>query len=229
MDWILIVRFYKQPCQCVALHWVTVLVLWVTGATAQAAAPVEAVALFKDRAVVRSVSGQEMLKLGQTSKSGLTLLQADTASALVRYDGEVYTLSLSTRVGSSFIKPTEESVRISRDPQGQYRMGGEINGHYANFLVDTGASLIAMSERHAQSIGLDYRAGKPGTVQTAQGNTAAYFVMLDNVTLGGIAQQQVRATVIEGNFPVDVLLGMSFLNELRLNDDAGVLTLTAKF
>jgi len=206
-----------------------VLSLWVTAAIAYANTPVEAVALFKDRAVVRSVNGQEMLKLGQTSQSGMTLLQADTSSALVRYNGEVYTLSLSARVGSSFAKPIEKSVRINRDPQGQYRMGGEINGHYANFLVDTGASVVAMSERHAQSMGLNYRAGKLGSVQTAQGNTPAYFVLLDNVTLGSIAQRQVRATVIEGSFPVDVLLGMSFLNDLRFSDDAGVLTLTAKF
>ena len=225
----MIVGSYKQPFRRFAPQWVVVFSLWITTAIAYATAPVEAVALFKDRAVVRSISGQEMLKLGQTSQSGMTLLQADTSSAQVRYNDEVYTLRLSARVGSSFAKPAEESVRISRDPQGQYRMGGEINGHYANFLVDTGASVVAMSERHAQSMGLDYRAGKLGTVQTAQGNTPAYFVLLDNVTLGGIAQQRVRATVIEGDFPVDVLLGMSFLNDLRLSDDAGVLTLTAKF
>ena len=53
--------------------------------------------------------------------------------------------------------------------------------------------------------------------------------MLDEVTLGGITQHQVRATVIEGAYPVDVLLGMSFLGSVSLSDDAGVLTLTAKF
>ena len=86
-----------------------------------------------------------------------------------------------------------------------------------------------MSERHAVAMGLDYRAAQKGFVQTAQGNANSYFLLLDEVTLGGITQNQVRATVIEGNYPVDVLLGMSFLGGVRLSDDAGVLTLTAKF
>ena len=53
--------------------------------------------------------------------------------------------------------------------------------------------------------------------------------MLDKVTLGNITRHKVRATVIEGTYPVDVLLGMSFLNSVRLQDHAGVLTLTAKY
>ena len=196
---------------------------------AQQRVPVEAIALFKARAVIRSAAGQEMLKEGQTGKYGVTLIAANTSRAKIRYKNKVYELRLNSRVGSNFVKPTQSIVRISRDEYGQYRMRGAINNHYVNFLVDTGASLVAMSERHAVSMGIDFRAGQSGMVQTAQGNTSAYFLLLDEVTLGGIKQRQVRATVIEGNYPVDVLLGMSFLNDLRLNDDAGVLTLTAKF
>lgn len=196
---------------------------------AHAAAPVEVVALFKDRAVIRTAAGQEMLKVGETSDSGVTLVRADTRGAQVQYQGQSYDLSLTARVASSFAKPAEESVRINRDQLGQYRMRGTVNGHGVDFLVDTGASLVAMSERHAVAMGLDYRAGQRGFVQTAQGNANSYFLLLDEVTLGGITQHQVRATVIEGNYPVDVLLGMSFLGGVRLSDDAGVLTLTAKF
>ena len=86
-----------------------------------------------------------------------------------------------------------------------------------------------MSEVHAASLGLDYQSGQKGYVQTAQGNANAYFVMLDKVSLGSITQHKVRATVIEGSYPVDVLLGMSFLNGVNLQDNAGVLTLTARF
>lgn len=194
-----------------------------------ALAPVEAVALFKDRAVVRSVGGQEMLKLGETSPNGITLIEADPFAAKVRYQGEMYTLTLSNRVSSSFAKPTQDIVRISRDDYGQYRSLGSINGHSVNFLVDTGASVVAMSQTLADRMGLNYRAGQRGTVETAQGNASAYFVMLDEVKLGGITRNNVRATVIQGGYPVDVLLGMSFLNQVELNDNAGVLTLTAKF
>lgn len=202
-------------------------VVLACGAAAYGQVPIEAVALFKDRAVVRTSAGQEMLKLGETSAAGVTLLKADTASARVRYQGETYELSLSARVASSFAKRTEETVHINRDEYGQYRMRGAINGHYVNFLVDTGASVVALSERHAAVMGLDFRAGQAGSVQTAQGQASAYFLQLDDVTLGSITLQGVSATVIEGNFPVDVLLGMSFLGKVRLSDNEGVLTLTA--
>ena len=194
-----------------------------------AAAPVEVVALFKDRAVVRTADEQQMLKVGETSSTGVKLLQADTTGARVSYGGKVYQLDLSVRVAGSFAKPTSETVRISRDSVGQYRMRGALNDHMVDFLVDTGASVVALSERQAQQMGLDYKSGQRGTVQTAQGNANAYFLLLERVTLGGITRRQVRATVIEGMYPTDVLLGMSFLNSLNLNDNNGVLTLTAKF
>jgi len=196
---------------------------------ALAVSPVEAVALFKDRAVVRTLQGEEMLKVGETSKSGVTLLAATPVGATVRYRDEVYDLDLSTRVAGSFVKPKEDVVRISRDDLGQYRMRGAIHDQPVNFLVDTGASVVAMSEVHASMLGLDYQAGQKGYVQTAQGNANAYFVMLDKVSLGNITQHKVRATVIEGTYPVDVLLGMSFLNGVKLQDNAGVLTLTARY
>ncbi len=197
--------------------------------SALAASPVEAVALFKDRAVVRTVQGEEMLKVGETSKTGVTLLAATPVGATVRYRDEIYELDLSTRVAGSYAKPKEDVVRISRDEWGQYRMRGAIHDQPVNFLVDTGASVVAMSEVHASNLGLNYQAGQKGFVQTAQGTANAYFLTLDKVTLGSITQHKVRATVIEGTYPVDVLLGMSFLNGVNLQDSAGVLTLTARF
>ena len=194
-----------------------------------AVAPVEAIALFKERAVVRTLAGEEMLKVGETSKAGVTLLAASPMGATVRYGNEVYELDLTTRVAGRFAQPTQEVVRINRDDLGQYRMRGAIDGQPVNFLVDTGASVVAMSQVHATMIGLNYAGGQKGFVQTAQGNADAYFVTLDKVTLGNITRHKVRATVIQGTYPVDVLLGMSFLNGVNLQDQAGVLTLTAKF
>jgi aspartyl protease family protein len=187
------------------------------------------VALFNGRAVVRTVDGEQMLKVGETSKTGVTLLAATPVGATVRYLDQIYDLDLSTRVAGNFTKPEQDVVRINRDDLGQYRMRGAIDDHPVNFLIDTGASVVAMSEVHAAMLGLNYQSGQRGSVQTAQGNANAYFVVLDKVTLGSITRHKVRATVIEGTYPVDVLLGMSFLNGVRLQDQAGVLTLTAHY
>ena len=194
-----------------------------------ATAPVEVVALFKDRAVVRTAAGQQMLKVGETSDFGVTLRAADPYSAHVTYRDKPYELKLTTRVGSRFVAPEQSTVHINRDGQGQYRVRGSINGQFVNFLVDTGASIVAISARQAQALGLQYEAGQPGTVQTAQGVVGAYFMNLDSVTVGGITRNSVRASVIEGDYPTEVLLGMSFLNQVRYQDDNGVLVLTATY
>lgn len=194
-----------------------------------AAAPVEVLALFKDRAVLKTAGGQEMLRIGETSQNGVTLLAADPYQAKVRYQSEVYQLQLSARVGSVFAKPKADVVHINRDPMGQYRVRGTINNHLVDFLVDTGASIIAISERQASAMGLDFKAGRPGHVQTAQGNAEAYFLSLDNVKVGGISLHGVQATVLQGGFPTDVLLGMSFLNQVQMSDNNGVLTLTSQY
>ena len=192
-----------------------------------AVSPVEVVALFKERAVVRTSEGQAMVRVGETAPNGVTLLSADTRQAQVRYQGQVYTLALSSRVGTRFNQPLERVVRLNEDTIGQYRTRGKINGHYVNFLVDTGASMVALSQLQADSMGLGYGHGTLGTVHTAQGVANAYFFNLDSVTVGGITVHGVQAAVIEGSYPVEVLLGMSFLNKVRMQNQHGVLELRA--
>jgi aspartyl protease family protein len=204
------------------------LIVLAVASLSHAAAPVEVVALFKDRAVIRTSEGQVMLKVGNTSKFGVSLISADPHVAKVRYKGEVYELGLSTRVSGAFEGPETQSVRMNEDALGQYRMRGSIDGTFVNFLVDTGASVVAMSERHARMVNLDYRRAQKGTVQTAQGVARAYFLRLSEVTLGSITVNGVQATVIEGAYPTDVLLGMSFLNKLKMQNNDGVLVLSVR-
>ena len=196
---------------------------------AKNAVPAEVVGLFNGQAVLQTSAGPQVLKVGQTSDGGIKLIAADTSSATVEYQGKHHVLKLSSKVATAFATPQKASIKISRDQIGQYRARGSINGSPINFLVDTGASIVAMSEQHAKSVGLDYRGGDIGQVQTAQGTTSAYFINLTEVSIGGIVVRNVRATVIEGNYPLEVLLGMSFLNSVSMQDNHGVLTLTAKY
>ena len=192
-------------------------------------APVEVVGLFKDRAVIRTNQGESLIKVGETSDNGVTLISADAHGALVRYDGTEYRLELSQRVGAQFRKVESRRISIAPDELGQYRIRGSINKSFVNFLVDTGASVVALSSREADSMGLDYTQGTKGAVQTAQGQAASYFVTLDEVGVGGITAYNVQAAVIEGAYPVEILLGMSFLRQVALQEQGGVLTLTAKY
>ena len=190
-----------------------------------AVAPVEVVGLFKNRAVVRIPGGELMLKVGET-KQGVTLLAADANQARVRFKGETYELSLSNRVAGQFRRAENAQVVITSDQLGQYRVRGAVNNRFTNFLVDTGASVIAISSADAVGMGIEYENGEKGVVHTAQGTTDSYFLILDEVVVGGITAYNVQAAIIEGAYPVDPLLGMSFLRHVRMEENAGVLTLT---
>ena len=190
-------------------------------------APVEVVGLFKDRAVVRLAEGEVMLKVGET-KQGVTLLSADASKATVRYRGERYDLGLSNRVVGGYQRVEQAQVAITSDRRGQYQVRGAINGGFTTFLVDTGASVIAVSSELATSLNVDYSAGEQGVVETAQGRTRAHFVTLNEVTVGSISAYNVQAAVIDGSFPQVPLLGMSFLSQVSINEADGVLTLTKR-
>jgi aspartyl protease family protein len=191
--------------------------------------PVEVVGLFKNQAVVQVGEIQRLMKVGQTSPEGVELLSANTSEAKIRYRGETYTLSLSKRVHSGFRQAEKASVTIPSDDLGQYRVRGSINAQYVNFLVDTGASVVAMSSREAGLLGIDYERGQRGQVQTAQGTTDSYFVIIDKVSVAGITAYNVQTAIIDGNYPVEILLGMSFLRQVTMQENSGIMTLTQKF
>ncbi len=191
-------------------------------------AAVEVVGLFKDRAVIRTTLGEEMVRVGQTSPKGVKLLSADAHGARVSFRGQVHDLKLSNRVGSAFEPVQSRSITVNADTTGQYRVAGQINGSPAGFLVDTGASVVAMSSKHATGLGIDYTIGQQGTVVTAQGEVPAHYVTLSQVSVGGVTAHNVAATVIEGSYPLDILLGMSYLNQVAMQNQGGVLTLTER-
>jgi aspartyl protease family protein len=188
-------------------------------------APVEVVGLFKNRAVVRVPGAEVMIKVGET-KEGVTLLAANATQAQVRYQGQEYTLSLSNRVAGNFQPAQTTQVAISSDELGQYRIRGAVNNRFTSFLVDTGASVVAISSTQATGLGIDFSNGTKGVVHTAQGKVDSHFVTLDKVVVGGITAYNVQAAVIDGNYPLDPLLGMSFLRHVRMQEHLGVLTLT---
>ena len=207
-----------------------ILIALVLGSSAIAYSPVEAVGLFKDRAMIRVLGREHYLRVGETSPEGVRLISADAGEALVTFKGQEYRLSLTDRVGGSFAETSQTSISIAPDDMGQYRIRGSINGQFVGFLVDTGASVVAMSERQAAALGIDYEgAAEVGKVVTAQGEARSYFVDLDTVNVGGIEGHNVKAAIIEGNYPVEVLLGMSYLRKVAMEESAGVLKLTAKY
>ena len=186
---------------------------------------VEVEALFTDAAVLRINGQRKMLRTGQ-SFGGVTLVAAHSRTATVEVDGATRELGLSRRVGTNYQAAQSRVVEIPRDAQLQYQTTATINGKRVQVLVDTGANVVAMNSRHAAALGVDYRAGLPGQVETAGGILRAWQVTLRSVDVGGIQVDGVQASVVEGDFPVDVLLGMTFLRHVEMQETNGVLSLS---
>lgn len=185
--------------------------------------------LFSGRAVLSIDGKQRILRSGQTSPEGVKLIRADSDVAVVDINGQVESIALNTRIGSNFEPASRKQVSVARNRNNAYYVNGSINGRRARMLVDTGATSVAMNSNDAKRLGIDYiRNGKQGSVTTASGVTQAWFVRLAEVSIAGIKVNNVQAGVLEGSFPQQILLGMSFLRRVKMEESDGVLILSEK-
>jgi aspartyl protease family protein len=131
-----------------------------------------------------------------------------------------------TQRGGGIIESRDENGRamviLQRDRSGHFLAEGEINGRAVVFLVDTGATDVAISEKTARAMGLEF--GPRITVMTAAGPSAAWRTRLDQVSLGSLALKNVRATITPG-LGGQALLGMSFLQYFNLRQEGDQLVL----
>ena len=108
------------------------------------------------------------------------------------------------------------SLSIPRDPRGHFQTEGRIEGQRIGFMVDTGASVIALNEKSAARFGLrPSRADYNATVTTANGTIKAARTRLAMVDIGGIVVRDVDAMVLPDEALSENLLGLSFLGKLK--------------
>lgn len=210
---------------------------WILGAVlvsaslltsvAFASAELSAKMLAEGSALIDINGKQRMLREGQESPEGVTLVSANGARAVVRYQGEEYTLTLSRQISTGFSEAEFAEVRIASGRGGHYLTPGRINGLPVEFMVDTGATSVAMNVPEARRLGIHYAAGQHMQVSTANGVAPAYKVWLDSVTVGAITINHVEAFVVAGNSPQTILLGNSFLKLVDMTTERGVLVLRA--
>jgi aspartyl protease family protein len=114
-------------------------------------------------------------------------------------------------------------IILEQDRNGHYEVEGLINGQSVDFLVDTGATDVAVPESMARVLGLEF--GPRVQVMTAAGPSQAWMTRLNEVSIGGIRRRNVRATITSGEFN-GVLLGMSFLKHYSLRQQDGKLVIS---
>jgi aspartyl protease family protein len=195
------------------------------------AADISLFALFKDKAILKVDGTRRLLVAGEVSPEGVKLVSADpeTEEAVVEVGGRRQTLRLGVVI-SAFRSAARESVTLYAGNGGHFFADGAINGQPVRFLVDTGATTVALSGSDAKRLGIEFkRFGERGLSQTASGIAKIYTLRLKQVSIGNITLYDVEAGVIEGNYPSEPLLGMSFLSSFEMKREGDRLELTRRY
>lgn len=114
-------------------------------------------------------------------------------------------------------------VVLQRNKFGHYVTSGQINGQAVTFILDTGATGVAVPAAVADRLGLKRGRGFP--TQTANGITTSYAAVLDRVSVGEILLENVRAGITPGLRTDEILLGMSFLKHIEFSQRGDTLIL----
>jgi aspartyl protease family protein len=168
-----------------------------------------------------------IVAVGAKTDEGVRVIAIDGETATLEVDGKKRTLRVGQNVAAQATSGPAPAV-LTADGRGHFLTSGPINGKPVRFLVDTGASTVALGASDARNIGIDVSRGTAGYSQTANGVTPVWHVKLDTVRIGDIVVNNVDATVHQNDLPV-ALLGMSFLNRMEMQRDAGTMTLKKRY
>jgi len=204
------------------------LIILVCSLSVNAIESINVVGMFPGKVVVQIDGEHKILKQGVLT-NGVKYIKADGDNILLEVDGVSKSFKLGSNVSTNFAAPKVIRKSIHADRRGMFYTAGSINGHVINFLVDTGATTVAMSAVQAKKLNIRYRLeGKETVASTASGTAKAYRVNLKIVKVGAIMQRNVAGIVIDGAYPRNVLLGMSFLNRLKVEKKGELMVLEAR-
>ena len=192
-----------------------------------AAADVSFVGAIGDKAAILVIDGgaPRTVKVGQKLGT-VTVVAVAREHAVVDIEGERRTLLRGQHFQAS--ASDRQSTVLAADARGHFIAEGAVNGLPVRFVVDTGATVVALPASEAVRLGIDYRKGRRGSTRTAGGVVSDYRVLLDTVKVGGIELRAVEALVIEQGLDI-ALLGMSFLSRVEMKNEGQTMTLIRRY
>ncbi|KQW56452.1 TIGR02281 family clan AA aspartic protease [Variovorax sp. Root411] len=165
------------------------------------------------------------------SYQGVKLVSLQAEQAVVELDGKRVNLRMDTPVsigGGGSMGGGGSRVVLSADSRGHFMTQGAINGRPVTFMLDTGATSIALSADDALRIGLDYSKGQRVVMNTANGQAQGYRLRLQSVRVGDVEVYDIDAIVSPQAMPF-VLLGNSFINRFSMRRDADQMVLEKRY
>ena len=178
------------------------------------------------------IDGQaRVLEVGRTAL-GVRLVSLSATQAEVDVAGQRRLLFAGASPGR--LLPAESApsggggeIVLTAGSGGHFTVDGQINGKAVNFLVDTGATAVAMGQADADRLGIAYRNAPRGFAGTANGRIPVNIVTLSSVRVGEVEVANVEAVVMPSTMP-HVLLGNSFLTRFQMKRDNDVMRLTRR-
>jgi aspartyl protease family protein len=168
--------------------------------------------------------------VGETFQ-GVKLVSLASEQATVEAAGKRVVLRMDTPAsigGGGNSGGSGNRIVLPADSRGHFMTQGTINGRTVHFMLDTGATSVALSAADAQRIGLDYSKGQPVRMNTANGVAPGYRLRLSSVRVGDVEVYDIEAVVTEQSMPY-VLLGNSFINRFSMRRDADQMVLEKRF
>ena len=162
---------------------------------------------------------------------GVRLVSVSGNDAVVEVKGRRVTLHLGgaqVNLGGKQSEGSGKQIVLTADSVGHFYANGSINGKSVRFVVDTGATTVAMSQDEADRLGLDYKNGPRGMSRTANGVVPFYRTSLSAVRIGDVQVYNVEASVLPGQMGY-ILLGNSFLTRFQMKRENDVMTLDMRF
>ncbi len=180
-----------------------------------------------DIALARVANGevQKEIRRSKLKKYGSTFsLVAILVISVYFYEPNTYIPTLTAQQPRTSV--TDEGniqVSVQQDRQGHYVFQGEINGKKVVFLLDTGATNVAVPVDVAQYLRLPM--GESYYSNTANGKSLSYASQSKKVKVGGIELMDIETSIATGMKGDEILLGMSFLKNLSIRQDKGKMVL----
>lgn len=167
---------------------------------------------------------------GETHR-GVKVVSTQANQAVVEIGGVRQTLLLGAApvsLGGQGRDEGESRIVLQAGGNGHFTTLGQINGASARFMVDTGASFVALGAGEAQRMGVNLAAAQPTVMGTANGSVQAWRVKLGSVRVGNVTVHEVDAVVMPAAMPY-VLLGNSFLTRFQMTRTNDQLVLERRY
>jgi aspartyl protease family protein len=152
---------------------------------------------------------------------GVKVISTGGDQALVLVDGQRVTLRLGdapVSVGQATPGNNGDRIALTAGAGGHFITLGSINNRPVTFMVDTGASVVAIGQAEADRLGLDYKQGRQVRMATANGVITGWTLRLSSLRIGDVVSYEVEAVVIPATMP-QVLLGNSYLSRFSMRRD----------